>query len=617
MKIRMFYALPLAATLALPVVAQQTAPDNQQPAAMSSSSSADQSSSSATNAASDQNMSAHQPLQPETREGFWGHLNPFARKKYVQRQMSPIRNRVNELDELTADNAKSIKDVDARAQEGIRQASNKANEADQHAVAAGNTAQQANQTATQASNRLNQVEQVVGNLDQYQTASQTEIRFPAGHTTLGPKAKAALDDMATNLNGQKGYVIEVQGFSPSHGQAGIQSSQAMANAVVRYLVEEHNVPVYRIFVMGMGNAKVQTASTDDHEQQQCEGERSARAEPGRSQSVEEQPRPARIEWRVCLLQQRPSATTAGSTAVRHHTNPPTLLAPSPRARGFYVAEPSGSLVCNYGNSLLFPHAFARWSFADRRQRNCTRHSGIRSRTAGKHRRRAGSMGGVALANCRNSRPTRRVFRRQAKAVHHAAGSARNGIPQALLERIAAHSIWRDAHLCRDRARCRIARRISRRRPGESLQSHRHHRAVPSRTGVRQTPGRLRRWASGESLAAPAGRRRVSRRLGCGAAEAVGAYRQRLAGLSSGVSNFVSRFEWQLECGRSAARSADVVLAPLVRVGLSAEKYFEGRGAAPFSRDTTLVLHRNSQANEELLRSPGVFRYDSPHAHAWG
>src|SRR6185312_16003414 len=144
----------------------------------------------------------------------------------VQRQMNPIRNRVNELDELTADNAKSIKDVDSRAQEGIRQASAKANEADQRAVAANNQAQQANQTAMQASNRLNTVEQVVGNLDQYQTASQTEIRFPSGHTTLGPKAKSALDDMAANLNGQKGYVIEVQGFSTGRGQSGIQSSQA-------------------------------------------------------------------------------------------------------------------------------------------------------------------------------------------------------------------------------------------------------------------------------------------------------------------------------------------------------------------------------------------------------
>ena len=69
--------------------------------------------------------------------------------------------------------------------------------------------------------------------------------------------------MAANLSGQKGYVIEVQGFAPSRGQAGIQSSQAMANSVVRYLVEEHNVPVYRIYVMGLGNAKVQTATADN------------------------------------------------------------------------------------------------------------------------------------------------------------------------------------------------------------------------------------------------------------------------------------------------------------------------------------------------------------------
>ncbi len=267
MKIRILYALPLAAALAMPVGAQQPTPDSQQPTATSSSTSdsqaADLNSSSANNAvASDQNLSAHQPLQPETREGFWGHLNPFARKKYVQRQMTPIRNRVNELDELTADNARSIKDVDARAQAGIQQASAKAKEADQHAVAANNQAQQADQTAQQASNRLNQVEQVVGNLDQYQLASETEIRFPAGHTTLGPKAKAALDDMAADLSGQKGYVIEVQGFSPSRGQAGIQSSQTMANAVVRYLVEQHNVPVYCIFVMGMGNAMVQSAAAD-------------------------------------------------------------------------------------------------------------------------------------------------------------------------------------------------------------------------------------------------------------------------------------------------------------------------------------------------------------------
>ena len=167
------------------------------------------------------------------------------------------------LDDLTAQNSKQIKDVDARAQEGIRQASAKATEADQHATEAGSKAQQANQTALQASNRLNTVEQVVGNIDQYQPATQTEIRLRPGQSTLSPKAKQALDDMTADLKNQKGYIIEVQGFSASGGQAGIQSSQAMANSVVRYLVEKNDVPVYRVFVMGMGNAKLAAPDSDN------------------------------------------------------------------------------------------------------------------------------------------------------------------------------------------------------------------------------------------------------------------------------------------------------------------------------------------------------------------
>ncbi len=252
MKVSILCTLPLAAALILPAVAQQVPADSQQPSATSSSSqSSSQPATTTLDANSDQNMSARQPLEPDMRQGFWGKMNPFARKKYVQRQLSPIRNRVNELDDLTAANAKEIKDVDARAQEGIRQADSKATLADQHATDAGNRAQQANQTALQASNRLNTVEHVVGNIDQYQPATQTEIRFRSGQTTLSPKANEAIDDMTANLKDQKGYIIEVEGYSP----AGVQSSQAMANSVVRYLVEKNEIPVYRVWVMGMGNAK--------------------------------------------------------------------------------------------------------------------------------------------------------------------------------------------------------------------------------------------------------------------------------------------------------------------------------------------------------------------------
>jgi flagellar motor protein MotB len=262
MKISVLFTLPLAAALVLPAAAQQASSDNQQPAASSSQSSSQtadsssQSTQSAQNANSDQNLSARQPLQPETREGFWGRVNPFARKKYVQRQLTPVRDRINELDDLTAENARQIKDVDARAQEGIRQADAKATLADQHATDAGNRAQQANQTATQASARLNTVEQVVGNIDQYQTATQTEIRFRPTQTVLSSRDKEAIDNMTAGLKEEKGYIIEVQGFSTGAGQAGVQRSQAMADAVVRYLVEKNEIPVYRVFVMGMGNARV-------------------------------------------------------------------------------------------------------------------------------------------------------------------------------------------------------------------------------------------------------------------------------------------------------------------------------------------------------------------------
>jgi outer membrane protein OmpA-like peptidoglycan-associated protein len=267
MKNRILLALPLAATLMVPAMAQQSSStDNQQPAATQTQTAPAQSAQPQTaqpaqdqSASSDQNTSARQPLQPQLKQGFWGHLNPFARKKYLERQISPIRNRMNELDELTATNSKNLKDLDARTTEGLKEANAKADTADQHAVDAGNRAQQANQTATQAGARLQTVSTVVGNIDQYKPSTQTEIRFKSGQTVLSAKAKEALDDMAQNLKDQKGYIIEVQGFAPGSGAAAVSHSKAMADSVVRYLVLNHEIPVYRIFTVGMGNAAVPNA----------------------------------------------------------------------------------------------------------------------------------------------------------------------------------------------------------------------------------------------------------------------------------------------------------------------------------------------------------------------
>jgi outer membrane protein OmpA-like peptidoglycan-associated protein len=204
-----------------------------------------------------------EPLPPQTSQDFWdgeepnvGNLirHPFATKAYIKRHTEPIRDRLSELNELTASNAAQIKDIDARAQRGLQLSSDKANTADQHATDAGNKAQVAKLSAGEAATRVSTAEQRVGNLDQYKPTAQTEIRFSSGQSQLSKQAKDALDQMATPLKDQHNYVVEVQGYSAGHGQAAIAASQKMADSVVRYLVLNHQVPVYRIYALAMGDA---------------------------------------------------------------------------------------------------------------------------------------------------------------------------------------------------------------------------------------------------------------------------------------------------------------------------------------------------------------------------
>lgn len=196
------------------------------------------------------------PLAGQSKEGFWGHLNPLARKKWVNRQVSPIKDRANELDQLQAKNANDIKDVDARSQAGINKAMMAANTADSHAMDANNRATEASTLAGSATSKTDALHTTVGNLDQYSEVTSTSVAFASGHTTLGKTAKANLDEVAEKLATEKGYILEVQGYS----RGGVQTSQAMADSVVRYLVTEHQVPIYRIYRSGLGKNTAKPAS---------------------------------------------------------------------------------------------------------------------------------------------------------------------------------------------------------------------------------------------------------------------------------------------------------------------------------------------------------------------
>jgi outer membrane protein OmpA-like peptidoglycan-associated protein len=245
MKIRTFVTLLLSIGMAVAGFAQQTG---------------------STSATADQPASQPGPVAPKTQsqnQDFWdgdepslGALifHPFATKEYVRRHVEPIRDRVNELDQITESDGKKIRDVDARAQQGIQLASAKASLADEHAVDAANKAQNANQTAAALDARLSKVETVVGSIDQYKAGQQTEIRFRPGQTVLSKQAKDALDEMAGQLKDKRGYILEVQGFASGQGQTAIANSRKVADSVVRYLVLNHEIPAYRIYVLGMGNA---------------------------------------------------------------------------------------------------------------------------------------------------------------------------------------------------------------------------------------------------------------------------------------------------------------------------------------------------------------------------
>ena len=238
----------LGSAMAIPAVAQQAQPagdpQSAPPAAQQ------QATSSASTANTD-------------KEGFWGHLNPFARKVWVKKRVDPINDRLTELDQVNAKNAKDIQDVDSRAQAGIHQAQSTADAANQTATAAGAQAKNANDLAQGASGHVDQLNSTVKGLDQYHQVTEADVMFRGGSPVLSANAKKQLDNLAASLAGHQGYILELDAHSPAHGAAGIQSSQRLAESVERYLVTEHQIPVYRMHYVALGNAQVATSGDAD------------------------------------------------------------------------------------------------------------------------------------------------------------------------------------------------------------------------------------------------------------------------------------------------------------------------------------------------------------------
>jgi len=248
---RQLAVLTLASAIAIPVCVAQ---DQQSQVNTGISSGASSQSTPSSQAQPQQQPSpeAQQSLTP-AKEGFWGRINPFARKKWVKRQIDPINDRLTELDEVNAKNAQDIKDVDARAQAGIRRAQSSADAANQMAMSANSQAENASNTAQQASSHVNQLNDTVHGLDQYHQITDLDIGFRGENPVLSSDAKTKLDELASSLTGRDGYIVEMDAHSPLAGSAGIQRSEEFAESIERYLVAEHQIPIYRMHFVALGN----------------------------------------------------------------------------------------------------------------------------------------------------------------------------------------------------------------------------------------------------------------------------------------------------------------------------------------------------------------------------
>jgi outer membrane protein OmpA-like peptidoglycan-associated protein len=198
-----------------------------------------------------------------------------ATHKYVQNTVAPVQAKVDQVGQQTNKNGQDIQDtkkevqqVDEKAQSGISAAQERASTADQHAATADQHATTADQHAGAAMSRANQVgdqanrglsalRQVVSNIDDYKLQTEATLPFKFNQYMLTPDAKQDLDKLAGDIKPDRRFFIAVEGFTDNVGdkQYNEALSRRRADSVVEYLVAQHDIPVYRIHMIGLGEEK--------------------------------------------------------------------------------------------------------------------------------------------------------------------------------------------------------------------------------------------------------------------------------------------------------------------------------------------------------------------------
>lgn len=177
-----------------------------------------------------------------------------AKKSYVRQEVTPIINKVNELDDLTAQNTRAIKETDDRLQSANQQADASAKAAEQKAQGSSQQVQQAQTSADNAVRRVDTAQKVIVSSDDYRVVNEATVQFGLDRYDLTTAAKEELDRLASTAHAMKSNIICIEGFTDATGTAddNYSLSSQRANTVKQYLATQYNVPVYRIHTIGLG-----------------------------------------------------------------------------------------------------------------------------------------------------------------------------------------------------------------------------------------------------------------------------------------------------------------------------------------------------------------------------
>lgn len=181
-----------------------------------------------------------------------------ATKKFVRTEVGQVNDKVatlgtslEETQERVRQNEGKISDVDQRAQQAAGEAKQVGTQAQQAASAAG-------QAATAVGQRADSIEAANRKLLFEVVLSEDQGKFKFGKTELPDEAKSAIDQMVDGIKTQKSSVwIEIEGHTDNVGDAKYNETLGFnrAEAVKRYLYEQHQVPLHKMNVISYGEAK--------------------------------------------------------------------------------------------------------------------------------------------------------------------------------------------------------------------------------------------------------------------------------------------------------------------------------------------------------------------------